>query len=299
MNWQPRVNETINISASISEDSPDNSPIYIEQHFSITTNAIGLVNLAIGGGEPLPGSNFANIDWGNHIHFLTIGIAESETMEENYLIIGSTQLRSVPYALFAETSENPGNPGPTGPPGETGPTGLTGPEGPEGPMGPEGPIGPIGPPGEDGETSTVPGPAGPSMYEVWLNIDANADGIPDNEGGTLEEFMLGQETYQFWLTIPGNEGGTLEDFFAFLQQGEQGDTGESGLSAYQIWLNEGNIGTEQDFLTSLIGEQGPPATHFNLDGLTIDDGTGTCYSVQLCFGQSMSLCLGDPVECPD
>lgn len=31
----------------------------------------------------------------------------------------------------------------------------------------------------------------------------------------------------------------------------------SGLSAYQIWLNEGNTGTEQDFLDSLIGEWVP------------------------------------------
>ena len=50
-NWQPRTYETINISVSISEDSPDNFPIYREEHFSITTNAIGLVNLAIGGGQ--------------------------------------------------------------------------------------------------------------------------------------------------------------------------------------------------------------------------------------------------------
>lgn len=32
--------------------------------------------------------------------------------------------------------------------------------------------------------------------------------------------------------------------------------GQDGLSAYQIWLNEGNTGTEEDFLTSLKGEDG-------------------------------------------
>jgi len=78
-NWQPRVNETIHISASISADSPDNFPIYREEHFSVTTNAIGLVNLAIGGGQPTPTSSFSNIDWGNHTHFLTIGIAETSS----------------------------------------------------------------------------------------------------------------------------------------------------------------------------------------------------------------------------
>ena len=308
-NWEPRVNETINISASISADSPSNFPVYREEHFSVTTNAIGLVNLAIGGGQPTPGSNFADIDWGSSTHFLTIGIADvgSATTEVDYLIIGSTQLRSVPYALFAETSENPGNPGLQGEIGPEGPTGPMGPEGPEGPVGPEGPIGPVGPEGPTGPISITPGPPGPSMYEVWLTVDENADGIPDNEGGSLEEFMLGHNTYQFWLnsgnlTNDVDENGfpgTIDDFFAFLQQGIQGEAGDDGLSAYQIWINEGNTGSEQEFLNSLIGQQGEPATHFNLDGLTIDDGTGNCYSVQLCFGLSMSLCLGDPVECPD
>ena len=32
--------------------------------------------------------------------------------------------------------------------------------------------------------------------------------------------------------------------------------GPSGLSAYQVWLDEGNEGTEQDFLDSLKGEAG-------------------------------------------
>lgn len=33
--------------------------------------------------------------------------------------------------------------------------------------------------------------------------------------------------------------------------------GTVGLSAYQIWLNDGNTGTESDFLDSLVGPTGP------------------------------------------
>jgi len=33
--------------------------------------------------------------------------------------------------------------------------------------------------------------------------------------------------------------------------------GPRGLSAYEIWLSEGNTGTEQDFLDSLVGADGP------------------------------------------
>lgn len=39
-------------------------------------------------------------------------------------------------------------------------------------------------------------------------------------------------------------------------QGPEGKAGEDGKSAYQIWLEAGNEGTEQDFLNSLIGPEG-------------------------------------------
>ncbi len=39
-------------------------------------------------------------------------------------------------------------------------------------------------------------------------------------------------------------------------QGEKGDKGDDGLSAYEIWLSLGNSGTETDFMTSLKGERG-------------------------------------------
>ena len=290
MNWQPRVNETINISVSISEDSPDNFPVYREEHFSITTNNIGLVSLAVGGGQPMPSSNFEMIDWGNHTHFLTIGIAEisSNTSETDYLIVGSTQLRSVPYALFAETSENPGNPGPQGEQGEQGPIGEMGPQGPQGNTGPQGLQGIQGIqgiPGEEGPQGNT-GPQGPSMYEEWLS---------QGNTGTIEEYLFSQNIYDYWLTqeidtnndgvLDGlaadedldNDGitGTVQDFFEYLSQGPQGIQGIQGIQ----------------------GEEGPAATHLNLNDLTINDGNDNCYSVQLGFNGSV-LMIGEPIECP-
>ncbi|PUZ25008.1 hypothetical protein DCC81_11890 [Chitinophaga parva] len=38
--------------------------------------------------------------------------------------------------------------------------------------------------------------------------------------------------------------------------GQQGPKGDPGESAYQIWLDAGNTGTEADFLASLKGEKG-------------------------------------------
>ncbi len=39
--------------------------------------------------------------------------------------------------------------------------------------------------------------------------------------------------------------------------GVDGTDGLDGKAAYELWLSEGNSGTEQDFLDSLRGEQGP------------------------------------------
>lgn len=43
---------------------------------------------------------------------------------------------------------------------------------------------------------------------------------------------------------------------------------ECGKSAYQIWLDLGNTGTEQDFINSLIGPKGDQGEPANIEGLT-------------------------------
>lgn len=39
--------------------------------------------------------------------------------------------------------------------------------------------------------------------------------------------------------------------------GSAGKDGVDGKSAYQVWLDSGNVGSEEDFLNSLVGPQGP------------------------------------------
>lgn len=39
-------------------------------------------------------------------------------------------------------------------------------------------------------------------------------------------------------------------------KGQDGEDGQDGKSAYQIWLDAGNVGTEEDFLESIKGEKG-------------------------------------------
>ncbi|QDR80235.1 collagen-like protein [Sporomusa termitida] len=51
---------------------------------------------------------------------------------------------------------------------------------------------------------------------------------------------------------PGDTGATGADG----AQGSPGTPGADGKSAYQIWLDNGNTGTEEDFLAALKGEPG-------------------------------------------
>lgn len=74
---------------------------YIETH-STTTNENGLVTIEVGGGSVQTG-NFASIEWGNGTYFI-----KTETDPEggsNYTISGTSQLLSVPYALYAASSK--------------------------------------------------------------------------------------------------------------------------------------------------------------------------------------------------
>ncbi len=85
-----------------------------------------LINLAVGGGTIVQGL-FSNIDWGNHSYFMQISVDVSGG--SNYVTMGTTQLRSVPYALYAESS---GTAGPQGIPGIDGVDGAPGADGTNG-----------------------------------------------------------------------------------------------------------------------------------------------------------------------
>jgi hypothetical protein len=89
----------------------------------------------------------------------------------------------------------------------------------------------------------APGAAGDpglSAYELWLAM---------GNTGTVENFLkslVGQ---------PGAAGASGKVTY-YGSDGVTGATGSSGLSAYQLWLNSGKTGTEQDFLNSLLGAGG-------------------------------------------
>lgn len=154
------INQAVNMRISILQGSSSGLSVYVETH-TPTTNVNGLVSIEIGGGVPISGT-LAGVDWANGPYF--VKTETDPTGGLNYSIVGTSQLLSVPYALYAETSGS-GTPGPQGP---QGPIGLTGPAGATGATGPQGPIGLTGPAGATGAT----GPQGP----IGLTGPAGATG---------------------------------------------------------------------------------------------------------------------------
>jgi len=196
-------NSPVGVKISVLQGSATGTAAYVETQ-NVTTNANGLATFQIGNGTVVSGT-MAGIDWANGPYF--IKTETDPTGGTNYTIAGTSELLSVPYALYSAN----GTPGPVGPQGPagvngvdgingvdgvgiastvdngdgtftltysdgttfttadfTGPQGIQGPAGADGATGPQGPQGIQGPAGADGAT----GPQGPQ----GIQGPAGADG---------------------------------------------------------------------------------------------------------------------------
>ena len=150
-----------------------------------------MVNLFIGEGNISSGS-FEDIDWANHTYFLQVEIDFNG--DNAFIIMGTSQLRSVPYALYALNAGNTdaGSVGPQGEqgiqgetgeqglpgfPGTNGQDGNDGVDGAQGETGAQGPIGLTGPQGEQGIQGLpgFPGTNGQDGSDGIDGIDAVVD----------------------------------------------------------------------------------------------------------------------------
>ncbi len=107
-------NQTISVNIKIKQGSSSGIDVYSEKH-SVTSNTNGLITLIIGKGTTT--NNFSDIDWSQGPYF----VESSYDLQggENYTISNTSQLLSVPYALYAENAGNT-TAGPPGTPGEEG-----------------------------------------------------------------------------------------------------------------------------------------------------------------------------------
>jgi hypothetical protein len=95
-------NQQVSVRFSILESSINGTIIY-QETATPTTNSFGLFTLGIGTGTPVTGT-FAGINWGNGItKFLKVEIAPQ--VNGPYNLQGTTQIMSVPYALYAEKTK--------------------------------------------------------------------------------------------------------------------------------------------------------------------------------------------------
>ena len=94
------VNQNVNFKFNIMLNSATSLPVFSETHMA-PTDDLGQVNLVIGTGTATIGS-FSTINWGTGNYYLGIELNTGS----GYVAMGTTQLLSVPYALYANSSGN-------------------------------------------------------------------------------------------------------------------------------------------------------------------------------------------------
>ena len=94
------INTSVYFKFNLIQGSQTGVPIFTETHY-VPTDDLGQVNLVIGQGTPSVGT-FSELDWSQGSYYLGIELDTGS----GYVAMGTTQLLSVPYALYAESSGN-------------------------------------------------------------------------------------------------------------------------------------------------------------------------------------------------
>jgi hypothetical protein len=109
MSYQTVIRNTVNqlvttqvgMRISILQGTESGLPVFVETH-TPTPNANGLVTIKIGGGTPVTGT-IAAIVWSAGPYFIKTETATAAPLT-TYTITGTSQLLSVPYALYSNAS---------------------------------------------------------------------------------------------------------------------------------------------------------------------------------------------------
>ncbi len=184
-NGTPVANGMVRIKFTVHDMSTAGTIVY-QEATAVPTNQFGLLTTVIGSN-----GNIGSINWRGGAKFLQVEV--DPTGGTNYSDMGTTQLMSVPYALYAENAGSGVGGGATGPtgaqgvPGDTGPTGPVGSVGSAGATGPKGDTGAqgvTGPAGANGVNGTV-GPTGATGADGALN----AWGVNGTTGTNSSNFL--------------------------------------------------------------------------------------------------------------
>lgn len=97
------VKQQVSFRIVILRGSPSGTEEYAETHSGLSTNSYGLVEMEIGRGVVALG-DFTRIDWGAGDYFVQVDM--DPLGGTNYEPVSTTQLLSVPYALYANDVRN-------------------------------------------------------------------------------------------------------------------------------------------------------------------------------------------------
>ena len=171
----------VNLRFTIHYGSASGTIVYQETQATIT-NQFGLLTAQVGNGLVVQGS-FSGINWGSNTEYLQVEISINGGGYNN---MGSTQLISVPYALYAANSGG-GTAGATGPTGATGNTGI---------MGATGPTGATGLPGSGGGATGATGVTGATGMTGATGVTGvtGATGATGATGNAWTDYAVYSET---------------------------------------------------------------------------------------------------------
>ena len=93
--------QSVGIRIDILQGSASGTSVY-QETFTTTTNAYGSIAIQIGTGTVVSGT-FSTIDWGANLYFVETAVDISGGT--NFTTISTTQFVSVPYALYAKSSD--------------------------------------------------------------------------------------------------------------------------------------------------------------------------------------------------
>ncbi|RMG77922.1 MAG: hypothetical protein D6714_19055 [Bacteroidetes bacterium] len=95
------VSQMIQVRVSIIKNTINGVPEWQETHL-VSTDAFGMFTINIGEGTYVAGNqtNFSDIEWGTGTFWLRVEIDPNGG--QNFLLMGTSQILSVPYALYAD-----------------------------------------------------------------------------------------------------------------------------------------------------------------------------------------------------
>ena len=96
------LNQIVLVKFNVLQNSATGTIVYSESQ-SANTDDLGQINLVVGKGTATTGT-FSTINWGIGSYYLGIELNSGT----GYVAMGTTQLLSVPYALYAGNSQNKG-----------------------------------------------------------------------------------------------------------------------------------------------------------------------------------------------